>query len=93
MPSIEIRDLSEDTYETLERLAFATGQSVSQYVRGLVLRETRHLPGALGGQGGGLAGPSFAWPADPARRRRTQQAFGGDAAADARETREHWRDL
>jgi hypothetical protein len=82
MPSIEIQDLSEDTYEALERLAFATGQSVSQYVRALVLRETRHP----------LGGPAFG-VADPARVRRTQQAFGGDAAADARETRERWRDL
>lgn len=81
MPSIEIRDLSEDTYEALERLAFATGQSVSQYVRALVLRETRPQFGAP------PAGP------DPVRRQRTQQAFGGDAAADVRETRERWRDL
>lgn len=81
MPSIEIRDLSEDTYEKLERLAFAAGQSVSQYVRALVLRETR-LP----------AGAAPAGPADPARVRRTRQAFGGDAAADAREA-EQWRDL
>ncbi|HEX4789166.1 MAG TPA: hypothetical protein VH372_11935 [Actinospica sp.] len=83
MPSIEIRDLPEETYEKLERLAFATGQSVSQYVRSLVLRETGQL----------LGPPAFAGPADPARQRRTQQAFGGDAAADPRETRERWRDL
>jgi hypothetical protein len=82
MPSIEIRDLSEDTYEKLERLAGATGQSVAQYVRALVLREA-----------GQPAGSALAGPADPARARRTQQAFGGDAAADARETRERWRDL
>jgi hypothetical protein len=83
MPSIEIQDLSEETYEKLERLAFATGQSVSQFVRALVLRETRPS----------LGSPAFAGPADPARQRRTQQAFGGDAAGDARETRERWRDL
>lgn len=82
MPSIEIRDLSEDTYEALERLAFASGQSVSQYVRALVLRETRHHSGMF----------AFASPADPARQRRTQQAFG-ESAADSRETRERWRDL
>jgi hypothetical protein len=82
MPSIEIRDLSEDTYETLERLAFAAGQSVSQYVRALVLRETRQHSGAA---------PAFCAPADPARTRRTQQAFG--EAADSREIRERWRDL
>lgn len=81
MPSIEIRDLSEDTYEKLERLAFATGQSVAQYVRALVLRETRQS--AAGGPAG---------LADPARARRTRQAFGGDSAADARET-DRWRDL
>ncbi len=81
MPSIEIRDLSEDTCETLERLAFAAGQSVPQYVRALVLRETRQYSGA----------PAFAAPADPVRARRTQQAFGD--AADSRETRERWRDL
>jgi hypothetical protein len=83
MPSIEIHDLSEEMYEKLERLAFATGQSVSQYVRALVLRETGHP----------LGPPAFADPADPARQRRTQHAFGGDAAADAREIRERWRDL
>ena len=83
MPSIEIRDLSEDTYEKLERLAFATGQSVSQYVRALVLRETRDHSGILT-----FTGPG----ADPARARRTQQAFG-EAAADSRDSRERWRDL
>jgi hypothetical protein len=82
MPSIEIRDLSEDTYEKLERLACAAGQSVAQYVRALVLREA-----------GQPVGPALDGPADSARARRTQQAFGGDAAADARETRERWRDL
>jgi hypothetical protein len=84
MPSIEIRDLSEDTYEELERLAFAAGESVSQYVRGLVLRETRQRfhSGVLASAG----------PYDPARQRRTQHAFG-DAGADARESRERWRDL
>jgi len=82
MPSIEIRDLSEDTYEALERLAFAAGQSVSQYVRTLVLRETRHHAGI----------PAFTGPADPTRVRRTQQAFG-EAAADSRDSRERWRDL
>ena len=84
MPSIEIRDLSEDTYEELERLAFAAGESVSQYVRALVLRETRHRH-----HSGVLAS---ATPTDPARQRRTQQAFG-DAGADSRESRERWRDL
>ena len=79
MPSIEISDLSEDTYEKLERLATASGQSVAQYVRALLLRETVNP-----------AGPG---PADQDRARRTRQAFGGDAAADARETRERWRDL
>jgi len=83
MPSIEIRDLSEDTYEKLERLAFAAGQSVSQYVRALVLRETRDHSGILA-----FTGPA----ADPARTRRTQQAFG-DSAADSRDSRERWRDL
>ena len=84
MPSIEIRDLSEDTYEELERLAFAAGESVSQYVRALVLRETRQRfhSGVLASAG----------PYDPARQRRTQQAFG-DASAEARESRERWRDL
>jgi hypothetical protein len=82
MPSIEIRDLSEDTYEELERLAFAAGQSVAQYVRALVLRETRPHSGLL----------AVAGPADPTRQRRTQHAFG-DAAADSRESRERWRDL
>lgn len=81
MPSIEIQDLSEDTYEKLERLAFAAGQSVSQYVRALVLREARQQSGP----------PAFAGPADPVRTRRTQQAFG--ETADSRETRERWRDL
>ena len=78
MPSIEIRDLSEDTYEALERLAFAAGQSVSQYVRAMVLREARV--------------PAFSGSADPARTRRTQHAFG-DPAADSRDSRERWRDL
>jgi len=82
MPSIEIRDLSEDTYEELERLAFAAGQSVAQYVRALVLREARGHSGIL----------AYAGPADTTRQRRTQQAFG-DAAADSRESRERWRDL
>ena len=83
MPSIEIRDLSEDAYEKLERLAFAAGQSVSQYVRELVLRETRDHSGILAFTG---------TAADPVRARRTQQAFG-DAAADSRDSRERWRDL
>lgn len=82
MPRIEIRDLSEDTYEALERLAFASGQSVSQYVRTLVLRETRQHFGAV----------SFDGPADPFRTRRTEQAFG-DAAEHPRDARERWRDL
>jgi len=84
MPSIEIRDLSEDTYEELERLAFAAGQSVAQYARGLVLRETRRHPGI----------PAFTGPADadPARQRRTQHAFS-ESAADSRDSRERWRDL
>lgn len=81
MPSIEIRDLSEEDHEALERLAFAAGRSVSEYVRALVLRETRQHSGA----------PAFAGPADPLRTRRTQQAFGD--AAGSRETRERWRDL
>lgn len=85
MPSIEIRDLSEDTYEALERLAFASGQSVSQYVRALVLRETRHQPHHL-------AAPAYSGLGDPARQRRTQQAFS-EAPADARDSRERWRDL
>jgi hypothetical protein len=82
MPSIEIRDLSEDAYEKLERLAFGAGQSVSQYVRALVLRETRDHSGIR----------TLTAPADPARARRTQQAFG-DSAADSRDSRERWRDL
>jgi hypothetical protein len=82
MPSIEIQDLSEDTYEALERLAFASGQSVSQYVRALVLRETRHLPGVLAHAGLG----------DQARQRRTQHAFS-ESPADSRDSRERWRDL
>jgi hypothetical protein len=82
MPSIEIRDLSEDTYEELERLAFASGQSVSQYVRSMVLRATRHHPGLL----------TTAGPGDPARDRRLRQAFG-DSAAEPRDSRERWRDL
>lgn len=82
MPSIEIRDLSEDTYEALERLAFAAGQSVSQYVRAMVLREARHHSGV----------PAFTASADPARTRRTQHAFG-ETAADSRDSRERWRDL
>jgi len=84
MPSIEIRDLSEDTYEELERQAFAAGQSVAQYVRALVLRETRSHSGVLA-----YTAPA---PVDTTRQRRTQQAFG-DAAADSRESRERWRDL
>jgi hypothetical protein len=89
MPSIEIRDLSEDTYEELERLAFAAGQSVSQYVRALVLREARqrHHSGVLAS-----AGLNDALTALSTRQRRTQQAFG-DAGAEARENRERWRDL
>ena len=83
MPSIEIRDLSEDAYEKLERLAFAAGQSVPQYVRELVLREA-------GGRSGILAFTGSA--ADPVRARRTEQAFG-DSAADSRDSRERWRDL
>ena len=82
MPSIEIPDLSEDTYERLERLAFAAGQSVPQYVRALVLRETRDQSGVL----------AFSGVPDPVRERRTQQAFG-DATADSRDSRERWRDL
>jgi hypothetical protein len=82
MPSIEIRDLSEDTYEALERLAFAAGQSVSQYVRALVLRETRHHGGA----------PAHSGFGDPARQRRTQHAFS-ESPADSRDSRERWRDL
>lgn len=81
MPRIEIPDLPEDTYEALERLAFASGQSVSQYVRALLLRETRQRFGA----------PAAAGPADPLRTRRTQQAFG--ESPDPRDTRERWRDL
>jgi predicted CopG family antitoxin len=87
MPSIEIRDLSEDAYEKLERLAFAAGQSVSQYVRALVLRETRDHSGILA-----LTGPNDPATALSTRARRTQQAFG-DAAADSRDSRERWRDL
>jgi hypothetical protein len=89
MPSIEIRDLSEDAYEELERLAFAAGESVSQYVRALVLRETRHRhpSGVLA-----CAGLNDALTALSTRQRRTQQAFG-DAAADSRDSRERWRDL
>jgi hypothetical protein len=82
MPSIEIRDLSEDTYEALERLAFAAGQSVSQYVRALVLRETRQHSGA----------PAYSAFGDPARQRRTQHAFS-ESPADSRDSRERWRDL
>jgi hypothetical protein len=82
MPRIEIEDLSEDTYERLERLAFAAGQSVSQYVRALVLRETRHHPGV----------PAYAGLGDSARQRRTQHAFS-ESAADSRDSRERWRDL
>ena len=51
---------------------------MSQYVRALVLRETRV--------------PAFTGSADPARTRRTQHAFG-EAAADSRDSRERWRDL
>ena len=83
MPSIEIRDLSDETYERLERAAFAAGQSVAQYVRALVLRETRSHSGVLA-----HTGPA----ADPGRVRRTQQAFG-EAAAESRESGERWRDL
>ena len=82
MPRIEIEDLSEDTYEALERLAFAAGQSVSQYVRALVLREARHYSGA----------PAYSAVFDPARQRRTQHAFS-EAPADSRDSRERWRDL
>ncbi len=82
MPRIEIEDLSEDTYETLERLAFAAGQSVAQYVRALVLRETRHHPGV----------PAYSGLGDPARQRRTQHAFS-ESPADSRDSRERWRDL
>jgi hypothetical protein len=83
MPSIEIRDLSEDTYEKLERLAFTAGQSVPQYVRDLVLREAGDHSGVLAFTGSA---------ADPVRARRTQQAFS-DSAADSRDSRERWRDL
>jgi hypothetical protein len=83
MPSIEIRDLSEDTYEKLERLASAAGQSVPQYVRELVLREAGDRSGTLAFTGSA---------ADPVRARRTQQAFG-DSPADSRDSRERWRDL
>lgn len=83
MPSIEIRDLSEETYESLERLAFAAGQSVSQYVRAVVLREAGRPLGAAAAPG----------PGDPVRQRRTQQAFGGETGGEARERRERWRDL
>lgn len=82
MPRIEIEDLSEDTYEKLERLAFAAGQSVSQYVRAMVLRETRHHFGA----------PAHTALGDPARQRRTQHAFS-ESPADSRDSRERWRDL
>ena len=84
MPSIEIQDLSEDTYEALERLAFASGQSVAQYVRALVLRETRHYPSA--------AMPAHSGLGDQARQRRTQHAFS-ESPADSRDSRERWRDL
>jgi hypothetical protein len=87
MPSIEIRDLSEDTYEKLERLAFAAGQSVPQYVRDLVLRETGDHAGILA-----FTGLNDALTALSTRARRTQQAFG-DSAADSRDSRERWRDL
>lgn len=87
MPSIEIRDLSEDAYETLERLAFGAGQSIAQYVRALVLRETRDHSGILA-----LTGSNDALTAPGTRARRTQQAFG-DSAADSRDSRERWRDL
>ena len=88
MPRIEIEDLSEDTYETLERLAFAAGQSVSQYVRALVLREARY-------QGGGIPAHSRlndAFTAPSTRERRTQHAFS-ESPADSRDSRERWRDL
>ncbi|HET9172815.1 MAG TPA: hypothetical protein VFN97_25535 [Actinospica sp.] len=86
MPSIQIEDLSEDTYEALERLAFAAGQSVSQYVRALVLREVRHHPGipAYSGLNESLAASI--------RQRRTQHAFS-ESPADSRDSRERWRDL
>jgi hypothetical protein len=87
MPSIEIRDLSEDAYEKLERLAFAAGQSVPQYVRDLVLRETRDHSGILA-----FTGLNDALTAPSPRARRTQQAFG-DSAADSGDSRERWRDL
>jgi hypothetical protein len=87
MASIEIRDLSEDTYERLERLAFAAGQSVPQYVRALVLREIGDHSGILT-----VTGPDDALTALSTRARRTQQAFG-DASADSRDSRERWRDL
>lgn len=88
MPSIEIPDLSEDTYEALERLAFAAGQSVSQYVRALVLRETRHhLPGVPA-----YSGLNESLSAQSTRQRRTQHAFS-ESPADSRDSRERWRDL
>jgi predicted CopG family antitoxin len=87
MPSIEIRDLPEDAYEKLERLAFAAGQSVSHYVRALVLRETRDHSEILA-----FTGLDDALTALSTRQRRTQHAFG-DSAADSRESRERWRDL
>jgi plasmid stability protein len=87
MPSIEIRDLSEETYEELERRAFAAGQSVAQYVRALVLREARHHSGVLAS-----TALNDALTALSTRQRRTQHAFG-EAAADSRENRERWRDL
>jgi hypothetical protein len=86
MPTIEVRDLSEDAYEELERLAFAAGQSVPQYVRALVLRETRHHRGLLAAAG----------PSERARARRTRQAFadgGGGAASGVARESERWRDL
>ena len=87
MPSIEIPDLSEDTYEALERLAFASGQSVSQYVRALVLREIRHHPGVPA-----YSGLNEALTAQSLRLRRTQHAFS-ESPADSRDSRERWRDL
>lgn len=88
MPSIQIEDLSEDTYEALERLAFAAGQSVSQYVRALVLREARpqHHAGGWANPGSGQA-----WTLST-RQQRTRHAFG-ETSADARDSGERWRDL
>ena len=87
MPRIEIEDLSEDTYEALERLAFAAGQSVSQYVRAMVLREARHHPGIPA-----YSGLNETLSAQSTRQRRTQHAFS-ESPADLRDSRERWRDL